>query len=83
MVHSNGLIDPAFKRERAGLTKGITSRKNPGQRYQIPELRRIKGRVIGYRIPFDGEMVRYFIDPVAELGFGLVKAVDEWLTAHP
>ena len=66
LVHSGGRIDAMFIRDR----------KN------IPELKRIKGRKEGYLIVFTGDLVRYLIDPLPSLGFGLVKAVDQWLILH-
>ena len=82
LVHCGGIIDPGFQDDRKGFFKGVVKDKKTDQRYPIPELQRIKGRAIGYKIPFSGEMIRSFIDPVTPLGFGLVKAVDEWLTTH-
>lgn len=79
LIHSGGRIDELFQKDR----KGILVPPPGSSLLPIPELKRIKGKRIGYKIPFDGEMVRYFIDPVTPLGFQLVKAVDEWLTTHP
>ena len=82
IVHNGGRIDLTFQDDRKGLFKGIVNDPKNQPRFPIPELTRIKGRAIGYKIPFTGDMMRAFVDPVTPLGFGLVKAVDEWLTTH-
>ena len=82
LVHCGGLVDKDFQDDRKGFFKGVVKSKATAQRFPIPELKRIKGRAIGYRIPFTGSMVRSFVDPVVPLGFALVKAVDGWLHDH-
>lgn len=67
LVHSGGRIDEMFTKQRA----------------IIPELNSIRGRKKGYLIPFTGSLVRRLVDPTTVLGFGLVRTVDEWLSANP
>lgn len=78
LVHSGGRIDPAYQKDRLGML--IPPPGTP--LISIPELRKIRGRKLGYKINFDGPLTRHFIDPVTPLAFKLVKSVDEWLIAH-
>jgi hypothetical protein len=66
IVHSAGCIDEAF----------VKDRKDKGG---ITPLNCIRGKNLGYRIPFTGKIVRHLVDPVIPLGFDLVRAVDQWL----
>lgn len=66
LVHSGGAIDDWFVKDRRGMTP----------------LKCIRGKALGYKIPFTGKMVRHLIDPVTPLGFNLVRAVDKWLVDH-
>lgn len=79
LVHSAGCIDKSFQTHRLGFYAGIPSLS---PLLPIPELNKIRGNSIGYRVNFDGDFVRLLIDKVTPLGFGLVKYVDEWLTTH-
>jgi hypothetical protein len=66
LVHSNGIVDAWFNRDRQGIAELDSFPRNNGDAIQ-----------------FTGERVRTLVDPVTPLGFGLVKSMDEWLTAHP
>jgi len=68
LVHSGGKIDAMFQRDRKVFLK---------------QLSRIRGRKIDYEIKFNGDFIRFLIDPVISQGFALVKAVDEWLIRNP
>ena len=85
LVHCGGTIDKQFKDDRKGFFKGVPPAKEhraTAPRIAIPELALVKGKELGYRIRFTGELVSAFIFPVVSLGFDLVKAVDKWLYTH-
>ncbi len=76
LVHSGGVIDKTFADDRKPFSpKG---EKQRGGKY----LKWVRGRRVGYKIPFTGTIVRGLIDPVTPLGFDLVRAVDQWLITH-
>jgi len=78
LVHSAGKIDGAFNGDRKGFKPWGSSKA-----VRIPQLRVIKWRKIGFKVPFSGPMVRHFVDPVLPLVFKLLQSVDEWLIRHP
>lgn len=67
IVHKDGKVDERFKKESSGLAA----------------LTKISATPEGETVQFDGFMVAAFVPPVVHAACNLIKAVDEWLTAHP